>query len=233
MKPWKIWCIFLVVAALCLAWTHSTAAVDEPDTAKPEAPDTPKQRSPDFTNPVTAVTAFLTALKTGDRHRLAEIISIYVSAPTNGAGETQRKLLTAIREETASDVEIKQLASAFEGYEIAGLQNNVKASMILQVYVRKRVTNGASLLRAVTTRAERRGWKVLDFSEPKELEKGSPYAAAERRNETYPDIRSAAGQGRAAARGSTTASAGGRLMDFLRFAEALVFKFADETYQGN
>jgi hypothetical protein len=104
--------------------------------------------------------------------------------------------------------------------------------MILHVYVRKRVTNGASLLRTVTTRAERRGWKVLDFSEPKELEEGSPYAAAERRNETYPNTRSAAGQGRAAARGSTTASAGGRLMDFWRFSEALVFKFAEAVAQA-
>ena len=180
-KPMK-WCktsrVFLVITALCPAWTQSSAAVDEPGTAKPAAPDTSKKRNPDIANPMIAVTAFLTALKTGDRHRLAEIISIYVSAPTDdAAGETRRKLLAAIREETVSDADIKRLASAFEGYEIFG-QQNAKSSGTLGVYVRKRVANGASLQRTITTRHEKKGWKILDFSKPKELEKGSPYAAA-------------------------------------------------------
>jgi hypothetical protein len=183
MKLWKTSWALLVIAALCPAWIQSSAAVDEPGTAKPSAPDTPKKRSPDFANPMTAVTTFLTALKTGDRRRLAEIISIYVYAPTDAPGETRRKLLAAIREETVSDAEIKQLASAFEGYEIVG-QQNMKASGVLGVYVRKRVVDGVSLLRTITTRHERMGWKILDFSEPKQLEKGAPYAAAEQRHET-------------------------------------------------
>jgi hypothetical protein len=184
MKPWKTSWVLLVTVALCPAWTQLSAAVDEPETAKPSPPDTPKKRNPDFANPMTAVTTFLTALKTGDRHRLAEIISIYVSVPTAAAGETRRKLLAAIREETVSDAKIKGLASAFEGYEIVG-QQNVKASALIGVYVRKRVANGPSLLRTINARHEKKGWKILDFSEPKQLEKGSPYAAAERRNETF------------------------------------------------
>jgi hypothetical protein len=180
MKPWKTWSVFLIIAALCPARPQLSAAFDEPRTARPAAPHAAKKPNPDFANPMTAVTAFLTALKTGDRRRLAETISIYVYASTHAPADTWRNLLKAIREETASDAEIKQLASAFEGYEIVGQQSVVKASALLGVYVRKRVGDGPSRLHTIKTRHERAGWKILDLIEPKELEKGAPYAVAGR-----------------------------------------------------
>jgi hypothetical protein len=64
----------------------------------------------------------------------------------------------------------------------------VKSSALIAVYARKRVPNGPSLLRTITTRHEKKGWKVLDFTEPKELEKDAPWAAAEQRKVSFAGV---------------------------------------------
>jgi hypothetical protein len=158
----------LAIVGLCPAWGQSGVAADEPKPADPAPPDAEKIKNPDFASPITSVNAFLAALKANDLDQLAEATAI--RAPSEAEGKKNQELFMAILEQRLSDSGLRKLASEFEGYKIVGTKNRGGGPR-MGILVAKAGTNGERFERTVTVRHERKGWKIVDFSEPKELEK--------------------------------------------------------------
>jgi hypothetical protein len=119
-----------------------------------------------FTNPYLATMSFLNALKAKDLDRLAEATALH--APVEAQGKNQ-KLFAAILDQSLSDEDLTELAKSMDGYQIVG-QNTPKSSGRLGIILMK--PEGTSqMIRTVTTRHEKKGWKVVDISGKRELEK--------------------------------------------------------------
>jgi hypothetical protein len=119
-----------------------------------------------FTNPYYATQSFLNALKAKNLDRLAEATALH--APVEATGKNQ-KLFQAILDQSLSDEDLAELAKSMDGYQIVG-QNTAKSSGRLGIIVMK--PEGTSqMTRTVTTRHEKKGWKVVDISGKRELEK--------------------------------------------------------------
>jgi hypothetical protein len=119
-----------------------------------------------FTNPYVATMSFLNALKAKDLDRLAEATALH--APTESKGKNQ-KLFAAILDQSLSDDDLQELAKSLDGYQIVG-QNQAVSTGRLAIIVMK--PEGTSqMIRAITTRHEKKGWKVVDIGGKRELEK--------------------------------------------------------------
>jgi hypothetical protein len=119
-----------------------------------------------FTNPYVATMSFLNALKAKDLDRLAEATALH--APIEAKGKNQ-KLFAAILDQSLSEDDLQELAKSLDGYQIVG-QNTPKSTGQLGIIVMK--PEGTSqMIRTVTTRHEKKGWKVQDISGKRELEK--------------------------------------------------------------
>ncbi len=87
--------------------------------------------------------------------------------PTEAAVKNQ-KLFTAILERSLSEDEISELATKLDGFKISG--NNVpKSTGRYEVILSKMEKNGTQLMRHITARHEKAGWKVVDISGQGEL----------------------------------------------------------------
>lgn len=115
----------------------------------------------DTTSPEGAVKSFLNALKARDREQLAEATAL--RAVSEMEGGRHRELFSRIFDNSISDAELDDLASSFDGFEVAGF-NQVKSTGRLGVTVRKTGEGGGWLQRTITVRREKKGWGVLDIS---------------------------------------------------------------------
>lgn len=121
-----------------------------------------QKNDPGNTNsPDGAVKAFLHALKTKDRDRLAEATALRAVSPTEGG--SHRELFSRIFDNSISDAELDNLASQLDGFRVAGF-NQVHSTGRQGVTVRKPGEKGAWLQRTITVRKEKKGWGVLDIS---------------------------------------------------------------------
>ena len=122
---------------------------------------------PNFRTPVGAVTAFLNALKVKDPERLAEATAL--RAPTE-AKPRNRDLFSAILEKSLTEEDLNELAIKLDGFQIVDF-NPPHSSARLGVILMKPSRNGSQLIRTITARHEKAGWKVVDISGQGELEK--------------------------------------------------------------
>jgi hypothetical protein len=114
----------------------------------------------DFRTQENAVKAFLNALKAKDPVRLREATAL--RAVRENEGKANEKLFASILEESMSEDEIDELAKKLEGYQIAG-RNVAKSSGRLGIILQKSDKGGDILLRTITVRIEKDGWKVVDI----------------------------------------------------------------------
>jgi len=119
-----------------------------------------------YTSPYGATIAFLTALKAKDLDRLADATALH--APTEAKGKNQ-KLFAAILDQSLADEDLEEFSKNLDGYQIVG-HNDPKSTGRLGIIIAK--AEGASqMIRTVETRHEKKGWKVVDISGKRELEK--------------------------------------------------------------
>jgi hypothetical protein len=111
------------------------------------------------------VRAFLSALQAKDRDRLAEATALRSQSEQEGTSERNRELLGKILDQSISDSELDDLAKKFEGYQYA-FDNAVKSTGRQTVAIRKPTDDGGYYSRTVTVRKEKKGWGVMDISEP-------------------------------------------------------------------
>jgi len=98
------------------------------------------------------VVAFLTALH-----------APYEAKPKN------RALFTAILEKSLSEEDLNELATKLDGFQI--VDHNLPSTGRMGIILMKPGVNGARLIRTITARHEKAGWKVVDISGQGELEK--------------------------------------------------------------
>jgi hypothetical protein len=126
-----------------------------------------KGKKADFHSHYGAVTAFLEALKAKDPVLLREATAL--RAPTEAKPKNQ-PLFTAILEQSLSEDELTELASKLEGFQIVDA-NQAKSTGRFSYILMKPGKNGSRLVRTITARHEKKGWKVVDISGQGELEK--------------------------------------------------------------
>lgn len=137
----------------------------QPDDPSPA--DATKDQVPVFRTPADAVAAFLTALKDKDPVRLREATSARAPIET---GPKNRSLFTAILEQTLAEDKLTELAAQLEGFQIVA-QHPMQTGRVL-VYVVKPGPNDSEIVREISARWQnKKGWKVLDISEPTERKK--------------------------------------------------------------
>ncbi len=113
-----------------------------------------------FRQPMTAVAAFLAALQSKDKNRLAQATAIRSATE---AEEKRRKVFASIVDQSISDDELADMAKTLEGYQVV-TQLPAKSTGRIGVVI-GRATNRDTLQRTVTVRKEREGWKVMDIAE--------------------------------------------------------------------
>jgi len=124
----------------------------------------------DFRTPLGGVAAFISAVRAKNLERLAEATAL--RAPTEAAGKNQ-KMFTSILEQSLSSDDLDELAKKLEGFQIVGT-NQPKSSGKLGVILSKPTNDGGQLIRTVTARHEKAGWKVVDISGVTEMERPLP-----------------------------------------------------------
>ena len=115
----------------------------------------------EFTTPAKAVQSFLSAIKSKNPELIAE--SVAQRAPLE-ATVKNRKMFSAIIEQSLPNDELTNLASEFEGYQVIG-QNLPKSTGSLGVTIGKTYSRNnfqGRLSRTITVRKERGEWKVVD-----------------------------------------------------------------------
>ncbi len=114
----------------------------------------------DFSTPGGAAMAFLMAVQSKDRARIAQATAR--RAPTEASARNQ-EVFKVLLEESVDDDQLEELAKAFQGYQISGLQI-AKNTGQRGVNLSKQGSAGESLTRTVQVRKEKEGWKVIDFT---------------------------------------------------------------------
>jgi hypothetical protein len=109
------------------------------------------------------VRAFLSALRAKDRDRLAEATALRSS--TEATSEKKKELFGKIVDQSISDSELDEIAKQLDGFQFAG-ENAVKSTGRQGVIITKPSDDGGYLSRTVTVRKERKGWGVMDISQP-------------------------------------------------------------------
>ena len=112
----------------------------------------------DFNTPVGAVNAFLNAAKAKDRAKIAQATAR--RAPTEAVAKN-REFFAVLLNESVGDDQLDQLATAFDGYTVSGLQRAINTGQ-MGVNLSKS-SGGDALTRTVQVRREKDGWKVLDW----------------------------------------------------------------------
>jgi hypothetical protein len=120
-----------------------------------------------FKSPSGAVTAFLAALKARDLDALTEATALHAQTEAKPGNQ---KLFTAILDGSLAKDELDELAKKLDGYKIID-QNDPKSSGRQGIILSKPEKNGAQMIRTITTRHEKKGWKVVDISGAGKLEK--------------------------------------------------------------
>lgn len=121
---------------------------------------------PDFTTPWGGGATFLAALRAKDPARLHEATA--ARAPFE-CHEKNKKLFEALVEESMSQEDLDELAKLLEGYTITG-QNTPKSSAVFSLIMTKASDRTTTLVRRLTMRKEKAGWKVMDIGGKGELE---------------------------------------------------------------
>lgn len=126
-------------------------------------------KEPDFRTPFGAVTAFLDAVKAKDPIRLKDATAL--RAAEDNKGSRNEKLFASILDESITPEDIEELGKTLEGFQIAG--NNVpKSTARLGIILQRQGKNGDTLLRTITARKEKAGWKVDEISGQRVLQSG-------------------------------------------------------------
>ena len=120
----------------------------------------------DFHTPVGAVLAFLHALKVKDPEALKEATAL--RSPTE-AKPRNRDLFSAILKKSLTEEDLSELATKLEGFQIVDLNQAVSTGR-RSVMLMKPGKDGSRLIRTITARHEKAGWKVVDISGQGELE---------------------------------------------------------------
>jgi hypothetical protein len=115
----------------------------------------------DLRTPDGAVRAFLSALQSKDRDRLAEATAL--RSQTEASTEKIKDLFGKIVDQSISDSELDELAKKLQGFHVAG-ENAVKTTGRLGIYIDKHTEEGNVLRLTLTVRKEKKGWGVLDMS---------------------------------------------------------------------
>jgi predicted nucleotide-binding protein len=123
-----------------------------------------------------AVTDFLDAVKAKNKDRLAEVVAL--RAPIEAATPKNKKLFSAILDQSISDAEVDEIAKALEGFQIVG-NNEAKSSGRLGIIIAKTSENDY-LQRTVTVRKEAKGWRVVDISPQASIDGGRSKAKSRR-----------------------------------------------------
>ena len=111
--------------------------------------------------------SFLAAVSAKDAEKIAEATALH--APTE-ASARYKKVFEAILEGSLAPEDLDQIAKKFEGMNIMS-QNQAKSSGRLGIIVGKAGSKGDTLTRTVTVRKEKSGWKVVDISGEREIER--------------------------------------------------------------
>ena len=119
-----------------------------------------------FHTPVGAVLAFLNALRVKDPEALKEATAL--RSPTE-AKPRNRDLFSAILEKSLTEEDLNELATKLEGFQIVDMNQAVSTGR-RSVMLMKPGKNGSRLIRTITARHEKAGWKVVDISGQGELE---------------------------------------------------------------
>jgi hypothetical protein len=114
-------------------------------------------------SPENAVRMFLKALKDKDKDKLAEATAL--RAQTEGSREALKDLFGRILDTSISDSELDDLAQKLDGYKVSGT-NAVHSTGRLGVIVRKTLDKGGYMTRTITVRKEKKGWGVMDITNP-------------------------------------------------------------------
>jgi hypothetical protein len=122
-----------------------------------------------FHTPVGAVLAFLNALKVKDPEALKEATALRSPAE---AKPRNRDLFSAILEKSLTEEDLNELATKLEGFQIVDMNQAVSTGR-RSVMLMKPGKNGSRLIRTITARHEKAGWKVVDISGQGELENPS------------------------------------------------------------
>jgi hypothetical protein len=122
-----------------------------------------------YLRPNTAVVAFLAALKSKNKDRLAETVA--KRAPTE-AVEKHRKIFSEIIDGSISDDDIDEMAKALEGFQVTQVLQ-AKSTRRIDVIVSK-MSGRDRLQRTIVTRQEVEGWKVLDIEAMYDFKPGLP-----------------------------------------------------------
>jgi len=117
----------------------------------------------DTHSPDGAVRAFLNALRDKDRDRLAEATAL--RSQTEASTEKKKELFAKVVDTSISDSELDEMAKTLDGYKVAG-ENAAKSTGKLGIIIRKTQENGDTVSRTVTVRREKKGWGVMDMTEP-------------------------------------------------------------------
>jgi len=117
----------------------------------------------DTHSPDGAVRAFLNALRDKDRDGLAEATAL--RSQTEASTEKKKELFAKLVDMSISDAELDELSKKFDGYKVAG-ENAATSTGKLGIIIRKPDENGDFLSRTVTVRKEKKGWGVMDMSDP-------------------------------------------------------------------
>lgn len=119
-----------------------------------------------FTTAFDATSSFLAALKSKNLSRIAEATALH--APTEASGKNQ-KLFAAILDQSLSDEDLDEFVKNMDGYQIVGM-NQPKSTGRIGITLAK-AEGTSQMLRTVTVRHEKKGWKVVDISPRREIEK--------------------------------------------------------------
>jgi hypothetical protein len=121
-------------------------------------------------SPAGAVQAFLNALKSKDRDKLAEATALHSQEEASGKN---KELFAKIVDMSISDAELDDLSKKFDGFHVSG-ENAAKSTGKLGVYIDKPTDEGGVIRRTLTVRKEKKGWGVEDVSRPTEFRAMQP-----------------------------------------------------------
>jgi hypothetical protein len=120
----------------------------------------------DYRDPLVAVNTFMNAVKAKDLAKMAEATAL--RAPQEASARNQ-KLFAAILKQELSQEDVEELAKRLNGFQFAGT-NQAKSTGRLGIIFTK--PEGTSIMnRTITMRLEKAGWKVVDISGQREMEK--------------------------------------------------------------
>ena len=118
----------------------------------------------DTHSPDGAVRAFLNALRDKDRDRLAEATAL--RSQTEASTEKKKELFGKVVDMSISDSELDELSKTFEGYQGCGRKRSPQVQASSGSSSGKPDENGDFISRTVTVRREKKGWGVMDMSDP-------------------------------------------------------------------